>query len=386
MMQLVLIEPDDVRGLWPFSATHGAWELRVGHGTILERWQRVLQGHPVVVTSTRPLVEAGFHERQPGTCAAFAERPTLAISADVALTTTEMRRIIGFLGQTACCITCNGVTVGVYLPTAFKTLDAMQAAIDGLDVESVASVDVEGTVISSMWQVHDVMAKLIRDDAGYLDKHIHPTARVHQMAVIDTRNGPVLIDAEAVVEPLAVIYGPASIGRGCLVKAHSSLRTVALGPVCKVAGEIDTVVLQGYASKQHDGFLGNAYLGEWTNLGAGTIASNLLNTYGNVIVNTPWGRLSTERMFVGLMMGDHSKTAIGTLFTTGTLVGVGANIVVSSFPPQLIRSFVWKDPSTPRPALAKYLATARLVMQRRQQELGPAMTKLLTSIYVDGDA
>lgn len=386
MMQLLLVEPDNVRGLWPFSATHAAWELRVGHGTILERWQRVNPSMPIVVASTRSDVVAGFYERYPSASVAFAELPTLTISADLALTSTEMRRIINTLGNQACIMECRGTTVGVYLPHGFPTADSLQDAIDQLDTTAMDVLEIDGTIITSLWHVHDVMASLITDDAESLDKHIHPTARIHQMSVIDTRNGPVLIDADAVVEPLAVISGPASIGRGGLVKAHSSLRTVALGPVCKVAGELDTVVMQGYASKQHDGFLGNSYLGEWTNLGAGTITSNLLNTYGNVIMNYPWGRESTDRMFVGLMMGDHSKTAIGTLFTTGTMVGVCANVVSAVTPPQLVRSFMWKDPSTPRPALAKFLATARIVMQRRQLELGPAMTALLTSIYEQGDA
>lgn len=385
-MQILLIEQDDVRLLWPFSATHCSWELRYGHFTILERWQRVAAPHSVCVSSPRSLVEAAFFERYGEGVAELSHVPTLVMASNVALSVSTMRSILDRTSDQPLRIICGNDTVGVFLPTPLGTITAINDAINALGADDVDVLRVEGTVISGLWQIYDLLNNAISDDASLVDRHTASTAHVHPTAVLDTRHGPILIDDEAVIEPLAVVIGPVSIGRRCLVKPHTTLRSVALGPVCKVAGELDTVVMQGYGSKQHDGFAGHSYLCEWTNLGAGSITSNLLNTYGTIVAHLPSGRVSTERMFVGLAMGEHAKSAIGTTFMTGTNVGVCANVVTPSYPPALVPSFTWKDNDSPRVTLQKALATARTVMQRRSMDMGPSMEALLTSIREHGDA
>lgn len=385
MIQILLVEQDDVRTLWPFSATHCSWELRYGHFTILERWQRVATPNNVCVSSPRELVEAVFRERYGEAVARLSLLPTLVVASNVALSVSTMRTIIASLGSRPLRILCETSTIGVFLPSPMQTIEEINDAINALSVDESDELSVDATVVTSLWQTYDLLSEAISDDSSLLDRHVSSTAHVHPTAVLDTRRGPVLIDDDAVIEPLAVIIGPASIGRNSLVKPHSSLRTVAIGPVCKVAGEVDTVVMQGYASKQHDGFLGHSYLCEWTNLGAGTVTSNLLNTYGTIIAQLPSGRVDTKRMFVGLAMGEHSKSAIGTEFMTGTNVGVCANVVSPQYPPSLIPSFMWKDKTTPKTTLAKALTTARTVMQRRSVTLGPCQQALITAIHEHGD-
>jgi UDP-N-acetylglucosamine diphosphorylase/glucosamine-1-phosphate N-acetyltransferase len=166
------------------------------------------------------------------------------------------------------------------------------------------------------------------------------------------------------------------------VKPFSNIAHGVIGPVCKVAGEIEKSVIQGYSNKQHDGFLGHSYLGEWCNLGAGTITSDLKNTYGHVRVTMPWLEEDTQRTFVGLLMGDHSKSAIGTRFTTGTVCGICCNIVADNFPPAYLPPFTWLKPTEQQVyEVNKALDVARAVTARRMVDLGPSTEALLRDQY-----
>lgn len=385
MLQLLLIEHDDVRGLWPFSATHASWELRCGHFTMLERWRAVLPDVPVDVSTPRTSIEAAFRERHGNAVTPLEHRPTLVMSAHVLLSPHVIRSIVASCTSDPLVIRCHGESVGIFLPQPLDEIGGIQDAIQAVDPERVTTIDVDGVPLTRLWQVFDHIATAITWDASLMDGHIHPSAMVHATSVIDTSRGPVIIDADAEIGPLAVLIGPCAIGRGTKVKPHSIIHGAVIGPVCKVAGEIEDTVMQGYGNKQHDGFLGHSYLCEWTNLGAGTITSDLMNTYGSIIVSTPWGRTETARTFLGLLMGDHAKTAIGTCFMTGTLVGVCANIVGTDHPARLLPSFTWKDTATPRYNIEKAIAVARTVMGRRHVELGPATERLLRSIHEDGD-
>src|SRR5439155_18383601 len=132
--------------------------------------------------------------------------------------------------------------------------------------------------------------------------------------------GPILIQENATVEPLAYVEGPAVIGERTLVKVGAKIRGgSSIGPVCKVGGEVEASIFQGYANKQHDGFVGHSYVGEWVNLGANTVTSDLKNTYGNVSVPLHGTPIDTGMRFVGTIIGDHSKTGICTALTTGTV-------------------------------------------------------------------
>ena len=157
---------------------------------------------------------------------------------------------------------------------------------------------------------------------------------------------------------------------------------VSIGPTCKVGGEVEGSILQGFANKQHDGYLGHAYLGAWTNLGAATNNSDLKNNYSTVRVWTPQGEIDTGSRFVGLFMGDHSKSAIGTLFNTGTVVGFSCNVFGAGFPPKHLPSFTWGGVSGAQPyEVEKALEVARAVMGRRQVVMEPADEVLFRAIH-----
>lgn len=214
---------------------------------------------------------------------------------------------------------------------------------------------------------------------------INPTARVMPQTVLDAENGPIVIDAHALIRPGATIIGPAYVGPHsqvldrALVKANTSI-----GPWCKVAGEVGATIFQGYSNKAHDGHLGDSWVGEWVNLGAGTVNSNLLNTYGEVMVRQRvGGSLSrTGMQFLGSIIGDHVKTAIGTRLMTGSVIGTGAMIACTAAPPACVAPFAWiTDEGSRRYRIDKFIDVARTVMARRQVELTGAMELRLRALY-----
>ena len=203
-------------------------------------------------------------------------------------------------------------------------------------------------------------------------------------SVLDAEAGPIYVGKNVKVFPQSTIIGPACILDGSSIKVGTQIyENTSIGPVCKVGGEIEGSIIHSYSNKQHAGFLGHSYLGSWVNLGAGTNSSDLKNNYSTVKVQVGPEQIETGSSFVGLMMGDHSKSAIGTTFNTGTVVGVCCNIFGIGFPPKYIPSFSWCGSSDPFTVydVEKAIKLARLVMARRNIELIDVEVDLFREVY-----
>lgn len=202
--------------------------------------------------------------------------------------------------------------------------------------------------------------------------HVAPDARIYPASVLDTEQGPIVIAPGATVRPRATIIGPVYVGPGSTVLDGAHIKpNTAIGPVCKVAGEVGGTVFQGYSNKGHDGHLGDSWLGEWVNLGAGTTNSNLLNTYGEVTAVAEPGspRERTGETFFGCVLGDHVKTAIGTRIMTGAIVHTGAMWAASEPISGCIDRFAWAtDAGVRRYRLNKFIEVMRAAMARRKVE------------------
>jgi UDP-N-acetylglucosamine diphosphorylase/glucosamine-1-phosphate N-acetyltransferase len=160
--------------------------------------------------------------------------------------------------------------------------------------------------------------------------------------VIDASGGPVYIDKEAYLYPNVVIMGPAYIGAKTKIKSGATIyENVSIGKVCKVGGEVEGMIMMSYSNKQHAGYIGHAFLGSWVNLGADTNNSDLKNNYSTIKVAVNGKEINSGMQFLGLIMGDHSKTAINTMFNTGTVVGFSSNVFGAGFPSKEIPSFSW---------------------------------------------
>ncbi len=200
--------------------------------------------------------------------------------------------------------------------------------------------------------------------------------------IFNTSEGPVYIGKNAEIMEGSLIRGPFAMNEHAIVKMHAKIYGgCTLGPYTKVAGEISNVIFFGYSNKGHDGFLGNSVVAEWCNFGAGTNNSNLKNDYGSVKL---WNYsassfVDTGLQFCGLIMGDHSKCAIGTIFNTGTVVGVNANIFGAGFHRNFIPSFSWGGSADYK--LSKALKVAKIVYGRRNVEFDQIEEDIFRHVY-----
>jgi UDP-N-acetylglucosamine diphosphorylase/glucosamine-1-phosphate N-acetyltransferase len=197
--------------------------------------------------------------------------------------------------------------------------------------------------------------------------------------VVDARRGPVVLGRDVTVLPHAYLEGPLYVGSGSLVKAGACLYgESSFGAVNKLSGEIGESTFLDLVNKQHEGFIGHAYVGSWSNLGALTTCSDLKNTYGEVRVDLGHGAEDSGRQFVGLLMGEHGKTAIGTLFNTGTTVGFSSNVFGTGFPRKCLPCFTWGDGTgSERQDVDRAMAVAATVMGRR----GCTMTDAHATVF-----
>jgi len=206
-----------------------------------------------------------------------------------------------------------------------------------------------------------------------------------EIGVLNASKGAIYIGKNAQVMEGSMIRGPFAMGEHSVVKMGTKVYgPTTLGPKSKIGGEVNNVILSGYCSKGHDGYLGNAVIGEWCNLGADSNNSNLKNNYANVKI---WEYaqerfVDTGLQFCGLIMGDHSKCGINTMFNTGTVVGVSANIYGSNFPRNFIPSFSWGGAAGLKTyALPKAFETTKLVMNRKNENFSDEDQKIMEHIF-----
>jgi UDP-N-acetylglucosamine diphosphorylase/glucosamine-1-phosphate N-acetyltransferase len=201
--------------------------------------------------------------------------------------------------------------------------------------------------------------------------------------VLDASIGPIYIDKKASIFPNAVIQGAVYIGEYSQIKAGATVYpNVSIGKVCKIGGEVEDSIILPFTNKQHTGFLGHSYLGSWINIGADTNCSDLQNNYGTIKVQVNGKHIDSGRQFVGLMMGDHSKTAINMMFNTGTVVGFSCNVYGAGFPPKYIPSFSWGGSESIREyKFSKTIETAKAVFNRRDIEFRNQDEKLFNEVF-----
>ena len=180
----------------------------------------------------------------------------------------------------------------------------------------------------------------------------------------------------------ALVQGPVYIGKNSKINPGAKLRgNIAIGTTCKVGGEVEDVIIHAYSNKQHDGFLGHSYIGEWVNIGANTNNSDLKNNYSTIRINLSKDlEINTMQQFLGVLIGDYSKSGISTMFNSGTVVGLGANVFGSDFQPKYIESFSWGGGEN-QTDFDKFIETCERVKSRRNMELTSAERKFLKNLY-----
>ena len=209
-------------------------------------------------------------------------------------------------------------------------------------------------------------------------------AEIHPFVCIDTRHGPVTIEAGCEVHPFTRIEGPCYVGPKSILLGAKVREGCTIGPMCRIGGEVEESIIHGYSNKYHDGFLGHAYVGEWVNLGALTTNSDLKNDYTTVSVMMGGETIDTKSTKVGSFIGDHVKTSIGTLLNTGTIVGTAAVLVATGAPlPKYIPAFAWflNGVVSKGFGLNALVSTARTAMSRRKVTMTDEDEKLLRRVF-----
>ncbi len=251
-------------------------------------------------------------------------------------------------------------------------------------------VGANGAALLSDFKLYASKKKLLRgkiyagvDMVGKRNIYVEAGAKVKPGVVLDAENGPIVIGRNVTVFPHVMLEGPVFVGDGSSIKAGAKIyENTSIGEVCKVGGEVEASIIHSYANKQHDGFLGHSYLGMWVNLGADTNNSDLKNNYGSVKVFINGSSVDSGSQFVGLTMGDHSKSGINTMFNTGTVVGVSCNVFGADFPPKYIPSFCWGgSKSVEVYDLEKSLAVARRVEARRNHTMSDTEAEVFRAVF-----
>ena len=205
-------------------------------------------------------------------------------------------------------------------------------------------------------------------------------------AILNTNTGPIYVGENAQIMEGSIVRGPLGMNTNSALKLGTKVYgAVTLGPHCKVGGEVNNVVFQSYSNKGHDGFLGNALIGEWCNLGADTNTSNLKNNYGMVSTYSYETEREeiTDTQFMGVCMGDHSKCGINTMFNTATVIGVSSNIFGSGFPKKFVDSFVWGGiDNSVSFKFDKAIEYSNNMMVRRGLEISPEEYSILKHIFL----
>jgi UDP-N-acetylglucosamine diphosphorylase/glucosamine-1-phosphate N-acetyltransferase len=391
---LVLYDDARARTFEPFALTRPLGEVRAGAELIRRRWEVAL-GRTCAGHCAAPHL-AGYTEPwAPG----VLMHATLAVGTVVA----NSRFAPSLVPTTAAADAWawEGEIVAVRLATEVNSTEFADGSRSLEHYVRAGAVvhDLGGHWLRNVWDLVGYLAPMLTADIpllaadlmvsrppshatviGQHEVHVEGGAHVEPYVVLDATAGPILLRKGATVQSFTRLVGPAYVGEGSTV-VGDRIATVSIGEVCKVHGEVSHVIFTGHANKGHDGFVGHSVLGRWVNLGAGTITSNLKNTYGTVALWTPEGVRDTGLQFLGTLFGDHVKTGIGMRLTTGCVLGAGAN-VFDAMPPKMVAPFSWGG-GAPYAVytLDKFLDVAERMMSRRHIELGDSARSQLRRAY-----
>ena len=378
MTSLLLLEPDDPGAAWvPWTGVRPVAELRAGAWRIRERWERslgvaasgIIGAH---VDQFADVDSPAVLRRAPG--GGFVAASWFAPVAGRIALGPGVRRLV-HEGETVAALVSPGApsrlddegpaqeVAGVRLAGAYDLLRALDLLLGADCAEAVGTAALPaGTIV-----------------LGSADRIVSHGALIEPGVVFDVRSGAVVLEAGAEIRSGTRLEGPCWIGAGARV-VGGFIRGSVIGPRCVVRGEVSSSVFIGYANKAHDGFVGHSIVGHWANLGAGTTTSNLKNTYGPIRLEVGGARIETGRTFLGSLIGDHAKTAIGTMLPTGTIVGAGANVFGGAPIPKHVPPLAWGAEGE-RLSEDGFLRIAGRVLPRREIEVTPERLASLAATY-----
>ena len=391
-MKIVFHDDAIARGFEPFALTRPISTLVSGIMPIVARWE-VLGLEPTGFIGAAHLADFeqnGFASNAEPPSGTIIANSRFALALDAAFNADDD------------IWTAGGQVVAVRLTRGLRAADVRAGNIpfDSLAKASGRTAEIQGWWHEEVWDYLRHLPETLSADLAHLARGAskqaappkHATvlgdgavmaegAIIEPHVVFDTTGGPIFIDRGAHIHAFTRISGPCFIGADSTILGGDIL-ACSIGPVSKIRGEISGTVVLGYSNKGHEGFVGSSYVGQWVNLGAGTKTSNLKNTYGPVSLWTPTGVRPTGMQFLGTLFGDHVKTGIGSMLTTGTVLGAAANVFGTAMPPKAVAPFSWGE-GEPYDVyeVGKFLESTGKVMARRKVELTDRMKQQLRASF-----
>jgi len=382
-MNYILFDGTVRDALLPFTFTRPVADIRIGILTIREKWEKYLG------STTTTLTEEYLSEKF----------PMVELAENIMINASFLPNDI--LSELVSNLEPNQAIFKGEEVIAFFTQDSQEEV--NFDTYEIIEYTEDCLFIANTWDIFAKNDAAIREDFELLteDRKSQPIPKsvnvispenifIEQGAklefvTLNASTGPIYIGKDSEIMEGSIIRGPFALCEQAQVKMGAKVYgATTVGPHSRIGGEVSNSVLMGYSNKGHDGFLGNSVLGEWCNLGADTNNSNLKNNYDEVKL---WsyetgGFEKTGLQFCGLMMGDHSKAGINTMFNTGTVVGVSTNIFGSGFPRNFVPSFSWGGASGFTTYITKKaFETARIVMSRRNVEFDEKEARILEHVF-----
>jgi len=387
-MNYILFDGPVRDNLLPFTFTRPIADIRIGILTIREKWEKFLK----VKTST--LTEDYLSEKYP----MIKDKVNVLINGSVCPNAELVKEIKNLKPH-------QSLTLGEYMIAYCIPEEEMTKTDDEESDETIEDIETANVKIkiNELWDIFSYNGEAIEEDFALLTKGrksetanetntlIHPEkifiekgAKIN-CAVLNASNGPIYIGKNAEVMEGSFVRGPIALCDDATLKMGAKIYgPTTIGPFCKVGGEVNNSVFFGYSNKAHDGFMGHSVIGEWCNIGADSNTSNLKNNYAEVrLWSYPQRKfVSTNLQFCGLMMGDHSKCGINTMFNTGTVVGVSSNIFGSGFQRNFVASFSWGGVNGMTTfEVSKAIDVAEEVYKRREMVLSEMDKKILKHIF-----
>jgi UDP-N-acetylglucosamine diphosphorylase/glucosamine-1-phosphate N-acetyltransferase len=395
--RIVLFEDEAFAHFLPLTYSRSVFELRHGRKILLDRSAQRL-GQPVHGIWTRDWIAHVAQLRCGAPANVGVDGRSVLVNGRWLMEGPidwPAHACVGLSDGQIAYIVCDDALAQRLAPDDLLVADRREAVLAGLPRHETG-----GYLLSYPWDIVCNVAEALERDwdpaeavlESPLDPRTHITnpaalsvaagCRIHPTAVLDADSGPIYIGEQVTIGPLAIIEGPAYLGTGSRVSAQAWLHGGnSIGPVCKVGGELDGCVFQGYANKQHDGFLGHAYVGSWVNIGAGTINSDLKNTYGSVRVSLPGREVDSGQMFFGAILADHVKTGINTTIPTGAAIGFASVVATGKVLPKFVPSFSWlTDEGLASGDPGRLLDTAVKVMARRDVDMSDDEVELFLDL------
>lgn len=402
---LICLFEDDVSTLEPLTLTRPAFDLRCGRTTLREKQLRHF-GARLMCTWLRPHLTGLFYGATSpypndgpigNHPALWVPQPLVFVNARWLPPATSLPTLdhecVGYVGEEVAYVVLQQMPTGALAAEVSEQLHhwrrTLPARLAGGDLvkypwelvdhnprQIIQDFEQSGPGAAPVTQAAIVGSRELLD--------IDPTARLDPLIVFDTTNGPIIVEADAVVTAFSRIEGPCVIGAGSHILGAKIRAGTTVGPQCRVGGEVEASILHGFSNKYHDGFLGHSYVGAWVNLGAGTHNSDLRNDYGTVSVPLNGVPTATGRTKVGCFIGDHTKTGLGTLLNTGTSIGAFCSVLPAGrYAPKWLPSFTgwWNGTLREETEVPRLLRTAAVAMGRRGQTLTEAHERFYQELF-----